>query len=136
MVSRNYYAKNYFENGVDLFVNKHQKSPVSNAPPHHHDFAELAYTYSGKARHIIDGVSYPAGRGTLMFINYNSGHAIEVDETVIQIDILLSPRFISNELAGTDNLRASRVHRGEYPLHKALGERNALRRVASRPDRA
>lgn len=103
MIHRNYYAKNYFENGVDLFVNKHQKSPVFGAPPHHHDFAELAYTYSGKARHIIDGVSYPAGRGTLIFINYNSEHAIEVDETVIQIDILLSPRFISNELAGTDN---------------------------------
>lgn len=102
-MKNNYYAKDYFTNGVDLFVCKHQKSPIYSTPLHRHDFAELAYTYSGKARHIVNNVTYPVERGTLIFINYNSEHEIIVDETVVQIDILLSPRFISNELADTDN---------------------------------
>lgn len=103
MKHSNYYAKNYFENNVDFFVNKHTKPSGSSVCTHKHDFAELAYIYSGKGLHIIDGASYPVERGTLIFINYNSEHAIEIDDTVVQVDILLSPRFISNELAKTDN---------------------------------
>ena len=112
-----YYAKDFFTNGIDLYVCKHKKSPIHSTALHRHDFAELAYTYSGKARHIVNNVTYPVERGTLIFINYNSEHEIIVDETVEQVDILLSPRFISNELAGTDNYYPHYIHSIFSALH-------------------
>ena len=36
-------------------------------------------------------------------MNYGEIHQIVVEETLVQIDILLSPRFISREIVSCDN---------------------------------
>lgn len=96
-------SKDYFTNGLDLFVNKHIKDTSYCVGPHIHDFAELAYIYSGNGSNIFGGRNYPLHKGVLLFINYNQSHEIKVDSEILQCDILLSPRFISRELVNTDN---------------------------------
>ena len=46
-------SENFFSNGVDLFVHKHTKDTSYQVGPHTHDFAELAYIYSGKDRKSV-----------------------------------------------------------------------------------
>ena len=96
-------SENFFSNGVDLFVHKHTKDTSYQVGPHTHDFAELAYIYSGKGYNIVDGHSYLLEKGSLFFVNYHHSHEIKVTNPIVQIDILLSPRFISRELVGCDN---------------------------------
>lgn len=93
IMHNDYYAKDYFTNGVDLYVCKHQKAPIYSAPLHRHDFAELAYTYSGKARHIVNGVSYPVERGTLIFINYKYEKYEKTEkELLVKINVIYRDR--------------------------------------------
>ena len=96
-------SENFFSNGVDLFVHKHTKDTSYQVGPHTHDFAELAYIYSGKGYNVVDGHSYLLEKGSLFFVNYHHSHEIKVTNPIVQIDILLSPRFISRELVGCDN---------------------------------
>ena len=98
-------GEDFFGSGVDLFVNKHIKELDYNdkVGRHTHDFAEIAYVYSGSGKNIAGGRSYPISRGSLIFMNYGEIHQIVVEETLVQIDILLSPRFISREIVSCDN---------------------------------
>lgn len=100
---REYRAADYFTNGVDLYVNKHVKRVGSKNILHTHDFAELAYIYSGSGTHIIDGKRYHVEKGSLLFINYNQSHEVIIEKSLTQIDIQLSPKFISRELVDTKN---------------------------------
>lgn len=98
-------GEDFFGSGVDLFVNKHIKELDYNdkVGRHTHDFAEIAYVYSGSGKNIAGGRSYPISRGSLIFMNYGEIHQIVVEETLVQIDILLSSRFISREIVSCDN---------------------------------
>ena len=61
-------SENFFSNGVDLFVHKHTKDTSYQVGPHTHDFAELAYIYSGKGYNVVDGHSYPLEKLSLIHI--------------------------------------------------------------------
>lgn len=139
-------GEDFFGSGVDLFVNKHIKELDYNdkVGRHTHDFAEIAYVYSGSGKNIAGGRSYPISRGSLILMNYGESHQIVVEETLVQIDILLSPRFISREIVSCDQfsghsdpfgvLGAARVHRLEDTVHEPFGAGDDLRRVGVRPD--
>ena len=70
---------------------------------HSHDFAELAYVYSGKCTHCVDGKEYTASSGDLIFINYNSAHSIRSDGGFMGADILIKPEYIDVSLDQSNN---------------------------------
>lgn len=70
---------------------------------HSHDFAELAYVYSGKCVHNVDGKEYTATAGDLIFINYNSVHSIQTESGYVAADILIKPEYIDDSLDQTNN---------------------------------
>lgn len=71
--------------------------------PHFHDFAELAYVYSGKCTHCVDGKEYSATGGDLIFINYNSAHSIRSEGGFMGADILIKPEYIDASLDQSNN---------------------------------
>lgn len=99
---KSYRKKDYFEEGGEFHIMKHCPPP-EKLGAHTHEFAELVWVNSGTGIHVVDGVSYPVRRGSVIFINYGSVHDIRPDYPMWQTDVLLSPGFISRELAGCDN---------------------------------
>ena len=99
---KNYRKTDYFETGSDISITKRCHSP-GDVAEHTHEFAELVYVFSGTGAQVVDGVSYPVRRGAVIFINYGSVHDIRPETPMTQLDVLLSPGFISRELAGCDN---------------------------------
>ena len=71
--------------------------------PHTHDFVELIYMFRGQCVHVVDGREYPARKGDLLFINYNSVHQIHSGNGAVYSDILLKPEFIDESLRGSGN---------------------------------
>lgn len=84
------YAINHVKNGVSI-------------EKHTHDFIEFTYIYRGKCVHNIDGIDYPAAKGDLVFINYNSVHSITCDDDFEYADILIKPEFVDESLKGKEN---------------------------------
>lgn len=77
-----------------------QRRNVFVSPPHTHDFVEFVYVSHGSCVHTIDGREYPARRGDLLFINFNSTHSVRSDTGVSYVDIYLKPAFIDESLRG------------------------------------
>ena len=71
--------------------------------PHTHDFVEFIYMFRGQCVHIVDGREYPARKGDLLFINYNSIHSIRAGNGAVYSDILIKPEFIDESLWGIEN---------------------------------
>lgn len=91
--------KYYIDGGYAI---NHEKNgaPIEK---HTHDFIEFTYMYRGKCVHNIDGVDYPAAKGDLVFINYNSTHTITSDSSFEYADILIKPEFVDESLKGNEN---------------------------------
>ena len=75
----------------------------AGAKPHTHDFIELSYVKKGHCVHIIDGHEYLASRGDMVFVNYNSIHAIPAGSGAEYINIMIKPEFIDFSLKGSEN---------------------------------
>lgn len=99
---KNYRKQDCFDKGSDIHITKLCHAP-GNIGAHTHEFAELVYVSSGTGAQVVDGVSYPVRRGTVIFINYGSVHNIVPETPMTQMNVLISPGFISRELAGCDN---------------------------------
>ena len=72
------------------------------SPQHTHDFVEFVYVYHGSCVHTVDGREYPARKGDLLFINYNSTHSVRSETGVSYVDIYLKPAFIDESLRGAE----------------------------------
>ncbi|MBE7034308.1 MAG: helix-turn-helix domain-containing protein [Ruminococcaceae bacterium] len=75
----------------------------AGAKPHTHDFIELSYIKKGHCVHIIDGHEYLASKGDMVFVNYNSLHAIPAGSGAEYINIMIKPEFIDHSLKGSEN---------------------------------
>jgi len=84
------------------YIIKHQVHSAG-ANPHTHDFIELSYVKKGHCLHIIDGHEYLAGRGDMVFINYNSVHSMPPGTSAEYINIMIKPEFIDMSLKGSEN---------------------------------
>lgn len=70
---------------------------------HIHEFLELVYTYSGSVHHKIDGISYTAKEGDMVFINPGQIHYISsASENTKIINLILKPQFFGNQVLDRD----------------------------------
>lgn len=70
---------------------------------HTHDFIELVYVLSGSGLHSVNGTHLETGRGDLFFLNIGQSHTFHSEKGMKLINILLQPRFISEELIHSEN---------------------------------
>ena len=90
---------------------------------HFHDFVELAYVYSGKCIHCVDGKEYTAASGDLIFINYNSAHSVRSESGFMGADILIKPEYIDISLDQSNNA-FSLLKLEEYQSFESLIDKN------------
>lgn len=90
----------YYINGDFGVVGARDKT---DTPLHTHDFAEFVYVFHGSCIHTVNGRDYPAQKGDLLFINYNSTHSVRSETGVNYADILIKPAFIDESLRSTEN---------------------------------
>ncbi len=73
-------------------------------PLHGHEFIELVYTESGGAVHTIDGAEYTTVRGDLLFVDRGQSHGLVPQGEVTYVNLLLEPRFFSEELMDAESI--------------------------------
>ena len=94
-------SKHYVDPEANISI---WKTRTQGHPPMHtHGFLELVYVTGGSATHYIGEVSYPIGRGDLLFINYGQAHTFSSQEGVEYVNLLLRPEFIAGELIHSEN---------------------------------
>jgi len=98
----------------------------TDTPLHTHDFAEFVYVFHGSCVHTVDGHEYPAQKGDLLFINYNSTHSVRSEHGVNYADILFKPAFIDESLRGTENAFALLRLPDFSAFQSAVSMRNCL----------
>ena len=87
------------ENPVSIQRLSHE----TDSPPHTHDFIEIVYIKSGSGIHRIDDIEFPVKKGDLLFINYGKTHSFHFEEGFVFYNILLTPKFMSEELTNSEN---------------------------------
>lgn len=96
------------------------------SPPHTHDFVEFVYVSHGSCIHTVDGREYPARKGDLLFINYNSTHSVRSETGVSYVDIYLKPAFIDESLRGAETAFALLSLPDFSAFESTVSERNCL----------
>lgn len=99
MVTKSLDNKYFMDEGFCIIEQK----DIKNVDKHTHNFVEFVYMFNGKCVHLVDGVEYPAQKGDMLFINYNSEHSIKANNSVSYADILIKPEYISNSLVNSEN---------------------------------
>ncbi|MDR1692593.1 MAG: AraC family ligand binding domain-containing protein, partial [Oscillospiraceae bacterium] len=91
-----------FESKDKIYVNKNVYSPLIKA--HSHKFFEIIYIYNGTGKHVINGVSHDAARGSLFFLNYNVEHYFEsASSSFSLLNCAFLPSAIDESLSYTEN---------------------------------
>jgi len=70
---------------------------------HTHDFIELVYIENGSAFQQVGETEFSVQKGDLLFINYKKTHAFRSENSFTFYNILLTPRFMSEELVNSEN---------------------------------
>lgn len=94
-------AQDYINPGDKICVYKYKATGTESE--HTHDFIELVYVYSGSGNHTVNGEYADISRGDLFFINIGQSHSFHSNEGMELVNILLQPRFISEELIYSEN---------------------------------
>ena len=96
--------------GEDIDVRVKDRTPENAHPkqgqPHTHDFIVLSYMKSGECMQYVDGVEYRTKRGDMLFIGIGHTHQVKLTGHCVYINILLTPRFWSEELKNVDNFES------------------------------
>ena len=71
---------------------------------HMHDFLEFVYIISESPTHWIDNKEYKTKHGDLLFINYGQKHKFESDKVFKYVNVLVEPRFVSENLINSVNI--------------------------------
>lgn len=100
MVVKNFDDKYCMDEGFCII----NQTDIKNVDRHTHNFVEFVYMLSGRCVHMVDGIEYPAKKGDMLFINYNSEHSIKSNDGVDYADILIKPEYISDSLVNSDNI--------------------------------
>ena len=101
-----------FRPGENVFIQTSGKHREFLGVVHKHTFIELVYVISGNATHLVGERTFPATKGDLFIINYNTPHAFfrntDNDEPFIVYDLLFTPGFLDTSLL--DNVRFESIN--------------------------
>lgn len=86
------FAVSYIEYGCDV-------------TEHIHNGIEIVYIVAGHGEHIIDGNVVNTKRGSLLFMDYNCVHKIQMWETMKYYNIMFSAAFLSDNIKKDANLQ-------------------------------
>ena len=95
-------GKNFFKKGEQVFI--HIERNDSNIVPkmHKHNFIEIVYIISGRARHYMGESIYEVRKGDLIIVNYGTAHTFvpikDKKEDFAAYDLLFTNDFF--EVAG------------------------------------
>ena len=96
--------------GEDIDIRVKDRTPENAHPqqgqPHTHDFIVLSYMRSGECVQYVDGIEYHTKRGDMLFIGMGHTHQVKITDHCVYINILLTPRFWSEELKNVDNFES------------------------------
>ena len=92
----------------NIAIKVHETTLTESA--HLHEFIELVYIMSGKGMQYIDGKEYKVSHGDLLFISYGQPHGYSAGNEIKFVNILLEPRFLSNELIDSDSITEMFAH--------------------------
>ncbi len=92
------YAKTYFKDGEQVYIHIGQVSWDKNiGVMHKHDFIEIVYVISGRARHFMGDINYEVKKGDLIIVNYGVPHAFvplkDTGEPFSTYDLLFTTEF-------------------------------------------
>ena len=91
-----------FRPGENVFIQTSGKNREFLGVVHKHTFIELVYVISGHATHLVGDRTYPATKGDLFIINYDTPHAFFWDENdsepFVGYDQLFTPGFLDTSL--------------------------------------
>lgn len=97
-----HFSKNeVFKTGTPISVRKHTQTSYQHI--HTHDFIELVYIEKGSGYHKIDEEEFRVKKGDMLFINYGKTHSFRSEKGFVFYNILLTPRFMSEELVNSEN---------------------------------
>ncbi len=99
--------EDFFREGESVYVQLSDEFKDFVGIMHSHEFIEVTYILSGRAKHIIDGRSFDVKKGDISVINCKEEHAFIADESYdekfIAYDLMFTPDFLSDTcLAGKD----------------------------------
>ncbi len=115
-----------FRPGENVFIQTSGKYREFLGVIHKHTFIELVYVISGSATHLVGDRTFPATKGDLFIINYNTPHAFfkndDTSDPLICYDLLFTPGFLDTSLL--DNVRFESINSSFlfYSLFPAMQE--------------
>lgn len=85
--------------GVSVFL--FHGAPGSGPGPHRHPYDEVQFIQAGRGLWTVEGETFEAGAGDILVIKAGEVHGFNAigDETLVQLDVHLSPRFIQENLS-------------------------------------
>lgn len=98
------YKKDPHLQNEDIRITKSVHDKDLKYPRHLHEFVEIVYILSGKAKQYIGDKEYIVEHGDLVYINYGQSHSFEACEHLEFVNILIDPVFISRELVNSENI--------------------------------
>ncbi|MBP3423344.1 MAG: AraC family transcriptional regulator [Clostridia bacterium] len=99
---RVYKVEKYIQGELSFHIFEDEVTDFS-IPLHTHEFTEIVYITSGECLQTINGISYPARRGDLFFINRNSTHTFSPINYFSYYNICFSPETVVKRIIDRQN---------------------------------
>jgi len=84
--------------GISVFL--FNGGPGRGPGPHRHPYDEIQFIREGRGRYVVNGEEFEAGAGDILIIKAGEVHSFKCigEETLVQLDVHVSPTFIQENL--------------------------------------
>ena len=95
-------ASDFFRENESVYIHRSNEFERFVGVMHKHEFIEIVYVVSGKAKHIVDGKAYEVKAGDISVINRMEAHCFyadeDYDEKFVTYDLMFTPDFLNATL--------------------------------------
>ena len=100
-------ASDFFRENESVYIHRSNEFSKYIGIMHKHEFIEIVYVVSGKAKHIIDGREYFVKSGDISVINRMEEHCFCADnengEVFSTYDLMFTPDFLNDTLLDSED---------------------------------